>query len=203
MKLNGADSNYVVDRIQSTPLSMVGGYPWMHVTDFLPDEQYKKIAQARSAQALVDAYDDPAIVSALYEKFSGHNVRQSNIRSIYAFWQSSGAGYSLKPHEDSWPRVFTIVFYFAEDDSYPEAGTSIYEVDEKQRTYRTVATAPYLPNSASIIAPETGKSWHGVDLIKRPVDRQSAVLVFSAEEWNSNQLHYADWKPGKTVNYER
>lgn len=194
---------HIADRIQKTELDTRGGYPWMTVTDFLPADLYENIRINQDCQQLLDAHDDPNIVKALYSKFNDYPIRQDSIQSIYTFWQSTGAGYSLKPHEDSWPRVFTIVYYFPDDDTYPEAGTAIYEVDEDKRDYTTVATSPYLPNTATIIAPDTGRTWHGVDLIQRQVSRQSAVLVFSAEEWTPAQLHYADWKSGRTVNYAR
>jgi|TARA_B110000908_G_C10266571_1_gene464531 hypothetical protein len=199
-------TEYATNKINQCTVSTHGEYPWAQVYNFLPDEYYNRAAELADTEGsamLLDAFDSPAIVRALYEKFSNWTLRADEIKSIYSFWQRTGAGYSLKPHEDSWPRVFTIVYYFAKDDKCPQAGTSIYEVDQKNKTYNTLEVASYIPNSATIFAPNTGISWHGVDLITEQIDRQSAVVVFSAEEWNKNQLHYADWKPGRTVNYGR
>lgn len=199
-------TEHAIERIKNSQVSTTGGYPWIHVTDLLPHDHYDEIAKTAGtagSKMLVDVFDSPEIVKALYNKFSDWPVRTDEIKSIYAFWQSTGAGFSLKPHEDSWPRVFTFAYYFAQDDKCPEAGTAIYKVDPDNKTYETLEVAPYLPNSATIFAPDTGATWHGVNLIKEKIDRQSAVIVFSAEEWNENQLHYADWKPGRTVSYGR
>ena len=191
-------------RIHDTPVDRRGGYPWLTVSDVVPPAEYERLRQTggtEASQRLVDAFDDPRIVRQLYQSFSGEH-RPDPIRSIYAFWQRTGSGYSLKPHEDSWPRVFTVVMYFPEDDDYPLAGTSIYAVDEDARTYSTVAVSPYQSNTMTIIAPVTGITWHGVDLITRPVNRNSAVIVYSAQPWDRHQLHYASWKPGRNVDYD-
>lgn len=199
-------TEYALDRIKETTVSTTGGYPWLYIKDFLPEEHYKKIKETGGtggSAMLVDVFDSPAIVSELYKKFGAWEIRSEAIKSIYSFWQWAGAGYSLKPHEDSFPRVFTMAYYFAQDDKCPEAGTAIYDVDYVNKEYTTLTVAPYVPNSAIIFAPGTDSTWHGVNVIEKQIDRQSAVLVFSAQEWDENQLHYAEWKPGRTVNYGR
>lgn len=192
----------IVDKIKAAPVRH-NDYDWIYVTDLLPEDEYWRIRENQDSKRMLELFDDPEIVRVLYDKFSNAKIRSEKISSIYSFWQTAGSGYSLKPHEDSYPRVFTMTYYFAENDQTPEAGTSVYRVNKQDRTWETLATAPYVPNSAMIIAPYTDVTWHGVNLIEKDVDRQSCVVVYSDLEWTSEQLHYAEWKPGKNVNYTR
>ena len=84
----------------------------------------------------------------------------------------------------------------------PEAGTAVYEVDRHTKQYKTIGMMPYLRNSCMIICPYDMLTWHGVNMLTEDLNRDSTVIVFSALEWNNKQMHYAEWKPGDTVNYE-
>jgi hypothetical protein len=179
---------------------------WLFVDPMFNEPTYEKLLemdQEHRARQLVDMFNDDAIVQLLYKKFDTTEARSDTIKSIYAFWQTHHAGYTLKPHVDSYPRVFTVVVYFAKDNDTPEAGTAIYNIiDKDNKIYETVGIAPYHRNSGMIICP-TSTSWHGVDMLKKDIDRESVVIVFSAEEWNEKQMHYATWKPGVTVDYKK
>ena len=173
------------------------------VEDAFPEDFYQSLLDMPvqdTDNIAVEVFNDSRIVKLLYDKFASAPVRSDVIKSIYAFWQQSGCGYSLRPHVDGFPRVFTVIINLAENNNLPHIGTAIYDVNLANNTYTTNTVAPYLRNSFSVIAPHD-HTWHGVNLIKETVDRRSIVLVFSAQEWNEDQLHYADWKPGVTVNY--
>ena len=196
--------NHIAKRLLDAPMRTEGGFEWLHVSNLVPDEVYKQIKNTggtEGSKMLLELFDDPDIVKALYSRWT--DTRSDTIQSIYTFWQRASAGYSLKPHEDGWPRVFTFAFYFPDNNDNPEAGTAIYEVDPITKQYNTVAVGSYEENSATIVAPNYGVSWHGVNLIENKINRESAVIVFSAEPWDEGQLHYADWKPGKNTNYAR
>lgn len=178
---------------------------WIEMFPLFEDHFYDELMampNEERAQVLVEKMNDERLVQMLFSKFGTFGLRSDVIRSIYAFGQTHGIGYTLKPHVDSYPRVFNMVFHFAEDDNVPEAGTAIYDVKNfETKEYETYATAKYLRNSCTILCLNT-HSWHGVDMLMKDIKRDSVVVVFSAEEWNETQMHYADWKPGITVNYE-
>lgn len=179
-------------------------FEWIAIQDLFPNDVYEELMSSglqEASEKILEIFDNPNFVKLLYDKFHNSPVRSDLISSIYTFWQQSGAGYSLKPHCDSYPRVFTMTVYLADDDDHPEAGTAIYLVNEKTKYYKTMAVAPYLKNSCKIIAPYDNLTWHGVNLIETDVNRKSVVTVFSDQEWDENQLHYATWKPGRTVKY--
>lgn len=179
---------------------------WIEVCPLFEEDFYNTLMEMpndKRAELLVEKMNDDRIVQMLFSKFGTFGLRSNVIRSIYAFGQTHGIGYTLKPHVDSYPRVFNMVFHFAEDDNTPEAGTAVYDIKNfETKEYETYATANYLRNSCTILCLNT-HSWHGVDMLMKDIKRDSVVLVFSAEEWNENQMHYADWKPGVTVNYEK
>jgi len=180
------------------------GFEWVAIQNLFPDDVYQELMGCNlqtASEHILEIFDNPNFVKLLFEKFRDSPLRSDLISSIYTFWQRAGAGYSLKPHCDSYPRVFTMTVYLADDDSSPEAGTAIYSVDKFTKKYETLAVAPFVRNSCKIIAPYDNLTWHGVNLIKEPVDRKSVVTVFSDQEWDENQLHYATWKPGRTVKY--
>ena len=202
--------DHAASRISLSVLDHRGGYPWLTVKDILPDDvnqqiKSQNVMRLAGGRMLVDVFDNPHVIRSLYKVFGecDYPIRSDRIRSIYVQSQTTGPGHSLRPHEDAWPRVFTMIYYFPEDNSYPLAGTAIYEVDESTRTYKTVATSPYQINTATIMVPCTGHGWHGVDLITRPVNRQSAVIVFDAEPWDENNQDYHHTPYGRTVDYVR
>jgi len=179
---------------------------WIEVCPLFEEDFYNELMSmpnSKRAEVLVEKMNDKRIVDILFSKFGKFGLRSTVIRSIYAFGQTHGIGYTLKPHVDSYPRVFNMVFHFTEDDEVPEAGTAIYDIKSLgKKEYETYATAKYLKNSCTILCLNSD-SWHGVDMLMKDIKRDSVVLVFSAEEWNESQMHYADWKPGVTVNYEK
>ena len=150
---------------------------------------------------LVNDFNDRNVMSAVCEKFVNAPKNGDTIKSIYAFWQTHGTGYTLKPHEDGPSRIFTFTIYLPDNDEYPDAGTAIYEVDEANREYKTVGMMPYLMNSAMLIAPYTKRTWHGVNMLTKPIKRDSIVLVFANHEWAEGKVHYAKWKAGVNVNH--
>lgn len=189
--------------LQNTPNSSYN-FEWCCMDNLFPEEDYERFrtqSLQQTSQDMLDIFDNEEFVKTLFEKFSNSKLRSDVISSIYTFHQVSGAGYSLKPHCDSYPRVFTMVVYLADDNDYPEYGTAIYSVDRAARTYETVDMSPFVRNSAMIFPPYDNETWHGVNMNEQPLERKSIVVVFSAEEWNENQLHYAEWKPGRTVKY--
>ena len=98
--------------------------------------------------------------------------------------------YYLKPHPDGQPRVVTVMFYLADEDSPTDLGTSMY----RQRPlisrllggrFEEVGNFPYLPNSVAVFAvndtPER-TSWHGRELITGPSTvRNSLILSYLSE----------------------
>lgn len=180
------------------------GFEWFSIADIFPDDVFQRLLEQdanETAAEMLEIFDNPEFVAALFSKFYNSPLRSKKISSIYTFPQSSGAGYTLKPHVDSYPRVFTMTVYLAPNNDYASAGTAVYEADRATRTWRTLGTAPFLRNYAKVIAPYDDLTWHGVDLITDPVERRSVVVVFSDQTWDESQLHYAEWKPGRTVEY--
>lgn len=180
-------------------------YQYMTIKDLFPEEFYSqltKLEMSEIAHIVCNVFANEDFAVALKQKFAESPIRSETIKSVYAFWQSHGTGYTLKPHVDSFPRVFTMTVYLAENDDHPEAGTSVYAVDTNTREYETVGLMPYLRNSTMVICPYDMLTWHGVEMLEADIDRRSVVVVFSAQDWNKDQMHYAEWKPGVTVNYE-
>jgi len=197
---NIKNSAMIVENYETTKME------WLFIEPMISEEMYTELLSISGpdrAARLVDIFNDEEIIQLLYQKFANTEVRSDTIKSIYAFHQVHGAGYTLKPHVDSYPRVFTVVMYFAKDNDTPEAGTVVYNIiDIEKKEYETSGIAPFRRNSGMIISP-TDSSWHGVDMLTKELERESVVLVFSAEPWNDSQMHYADWKPGVTVDYKK
>lgn len=195
--------SHTVNALNSSAVN-THGYEWISVVDLFPVDYYNYLDNLDNhslSEQVLQVFDNPVFVELLFAKFANSKLRSNTISSIYTFWQVAGAGYSLKPHVDSYPRVFTMTLYFPENNDTPEAGTAIYDVDYNTKQYKTLAVSPYIKNSCKIIAPYDGVSWHGVNPIHKDIQRKSVVCVFSDQQWNSDQMHYADWKPGRTVNY--
>ena len=195
--------DHTVKALNQSP-KQIDGYEWYSIADMFPDAVFQRLLEQDAndtAAEMLDIFDNEEYVDALFAKFNASPLRSQKISSIYTFPQSSGPGYTLKPHVDSYPRVFTMTVYLAPNNDYASAGTSIYKVNRETRDWTTLGTAPFLRNYAKVIAPYDDLTWHGVDLITDPVERRSVVVVFSDQEWNETQLHYADWKPGRTVEY--
>jgi len=195
---------HTVNALESTIVSE-SPYQYVCIENLFPEDFYVKL----KAMSLEDAsrliqqvFVNESFVKLLFEKFKQSPKRSNVIRSIYAFWQRHGLGYTLKPHVDSYPRVFTLTVYLADNNEVPEAGTAVYEVDRHTKQYKTIGMMPYLRNSCMIICPYDMLTWHGVNMLTEDINRDSTVVVFSALEWNNEQMHYAEWKPGDTVNYE-
>lgn len=179
-------------------------FEWISIVNLFPADYYNYLINLDNkdlSQEVLEVFDNEDFVKLLYRKFANSKKRSNTISSIYTFWQVAGSGYSLKPHVDSYPRVFTMTLYFPQDNNNPQAGTAIYDVDYNTREYQTLAVSPFLKNSCKIIAPYDDVTWHGVNLLHEDIQRKSVVCVFSDQEWNKQQLHYADWKPGRTVSY--
>ena len=196
-------SKHIASAISNTKVTM-DPYEWMHIENIFPEDYYKLLKSTPLAQAqemLVDDFNDEDIFKAVIEKFKTAPLNSDIIKSVYAFWQSHGKGYTLKPHEDGTARIFTFTIYLPENDDYPEAGTSVYEVNEETKEYKTVGMIPYVSNSAMLIAPCSKRTWHGVDMLKHDIKRDSVVLVYGNHEWKKGEMHYADWKAGTNINY--
>lgn len=179
-------------------------YEWMHINNIFPPEYFKQLKSLPLTEVqrmLVEDFNDPDVMKAVCTKFIDAPKNGDIIKSVYAFWQTHGTGYTLKPHEDGPSRIFTFTIYLPDNDDYPDAGTAVYEVNEKTRDYKTVGMMPYLTNSAMLIAPCTKRTWHGVNMLTKPIKRDSIVLVFANHEWAPGKVHYADWKSGVNVDY--
>lgn len=196
-------SDHIANAINSTNIN-TSPYEWMHITNLFTDDYFKLLKSTsleKVQHMLVDDFNDEKVMSAVCNKFSNSPKNGDTIKSIYAFWQTHGTGYTLKPHEDGPSRIFTFTIYLPDNDDYPEAGTAIYEVDEEKREFNTVGMMPYVMNSAMLIAPYTKRTWHGVNMLTKPIKRDSIVLVFANHEWAEGKVHYADWKAGVNVNH--
>ena len=193
-----------VSTLTNTPIRK-NDYEWVYLENLFSEETYNQLLELdnqKLSEVMLEVFDNHEWIALLSQKFQNSPKRSDSIKSIYTFWQEAGAGYSLKPHEDSFPRVFTMTLYFPDNNDAPEAGTAIYRVNTHNKDYETIAVAPFLRNSGKIIAPYEGLTWHGVNLVEKDIRRRSVVVVFSAQEWNENQLHYSEWKPGRTVEYQ-
>jgi hypothetical protein len=112
----------------------------------------------------------PTLRAALEERFQ---LIGSSIASAVVYDEP---GYELVPHTDMAHRLITAVFYIPPDYSTVNQGTVIMRgskadpvgIDHKfDGSFETVATIPYLPNSA-IFFPRTNWSYHGVRRTDRP-----------------------------------
>lgn len=194
---------HTVNSLHNTEVEYNDFY-YMTIKNLFPEEFYQKLKSIDITEVdkmVHEVFCNEEFVKLLAEKFKNAPRRSDHIKSVYAFWQRHTAGYTLKPHVDSYPRVFTMTVYLAENDDVPEAGTAVYSVNKEVRSYETIGLMPYLRNSCMVICPYDELTWHGVNMLTTDINRDSVVVVFSAEEWNENQLHYATWKPGETVNY--
>ena len=196
-------SSHIASAILNTDVHS-SPYEWMHIENIFPDEYFKLLKSTPLEEVqhmLVNEFNDPNIMNAVCKKFLDAPKNGDTIQGIYAFWQTHGTGYTLKPHEDGPSRIFTFTIYLPDNNDYPEAGTAIYEVNEDTREYKTIDIVPYQMNSAMLIAPYNHRTWHGVDMLTKPIKRDSIVLVFANHEWKEGKVHYADWKAGVTVNH--
>lgn len=201
--MGSTQSKHIASAIRNTGMNS-DPYEWMHIRSIFPDDYFKllkSIPLEEVQHMLVNDFNDIDVMSAVCEKFVDTPKNGDIIQSIYAFWQTHGAGYTLKPHEDGPSRIFTFTIYLPDNDDYPEAGTAIYEVNEEIREYKTVGMMPYLMNSAMLICPFNKRTWHGVNMLTKPIKRDSIVLVFANHEWAEGKVHYADWKAGVNVNH--
>lgn len=195
--------SHVVESLRNTAIEF-NNYEYLCIKNLFPEDFYnelKSLSMQEASKQVHEVFINEDFVNLLFEKFNKSPKRSTLIKSIYAFWQQHGVGYTLKPHVDSFPRVFTMTVYLADNDNTPNAGTAVYDVNRSTKEYKTIGMMPYLRNSCMIICPYDNLTWHGVDMLVDDIKRDSIVVVFSAQEWNETQMHYADWKPGVTVNY--
>jgi len=195
--------SHVVESLRNTVIEF-NNYEYLCIKNLFPEDFYnelKSLSMQEASKRVHEVFINEGFVNLLFEKFNKSPKRSTLIKSIYAFWQQHGVGYTLKPHVDSFPRVFTMTVYLADNDNTPNAGTAVYDVNRSTKEYKTIGMMPYLRNSCMIICPYDNLTWHGVDMLVDDIKRDSIVVVFSAQEWNETQMHYADWKPGVTVNY--
>lgn len=195
--------SHVVESLRNTAIEF-NNYEYLCIKNLFPEDFYnelKSLSMQEASKRVHEVFINEDFVNLLFEKFNKSPKRSTLIKSIYAFWQQHGVGYTLKPHVDSFPRVFTMTVYLADNDNTPNAGTAVYDVNRSTKEYKTIGMMPYLRNSCMIICPYDNLTWHGVDMLVDDIKRDSIVVVFSAQEWNETQMHYADWKPGVTVNY--
>jgi len=198
-----SNTKYIVNALQKSNINILP-YEWMHIENIFSDEYYKLLKSTPLEEVqkmLIDDFNDPDVFDTVIEKFTGAPLNGDTINSIYAFWQSHGKGYTLKPHEDGETRIFTFTIYLADNNDYPEAGTAVYEVNENTKEYKTVSMIPYTMNSAMLIAPCKKRTWHGVNMLEHNIKRDSIVLVFATHKWEPGQMHYADWKSGISVTH--
>lgn len=198
-----SNSSHIASAIRNTILNSEP-YEWMHIRKLFSKEYYQKLKSSSPKDIqnmLINDFNDTDVMNAVCEKFVDAPKNGDTIQSIYAFHQTHGMGYTLKPHEDGPSRIFTFTIYLADNDDYPEAGTAVYEVDEETREYKTVGMMPFLVNSAMLIAPYTKRTWHGVNMLTKDIERESVVLVFANHPWEEGKVHYANWKAGVNVNH--
>ena len=195
--------SHVVESLRNTAIEF-NNYEYLCIKNLFPEDFYnelKSLSMQEASKQVHEVFINEDFVNLLFEKFNKSPKRSTLIKSIYAFWQQHGVGYTLKPHVDSFPRVFAMTVYLADNDNTPNAGTAVYDVNRSTKEYKTIGMMPYFRNSCMIICPYDNLTWHGVDMLVDDIKRDSIVVVFSAQEWNETQMHYADWKPGVTVNY--
>ena len=95
------------------------------------------------------------------------------------------AEYRIKPHPDGQPRVVTLMFYLAPDQSQADLGTSVYVRNSlggrlTGQPWRETYRFPFLPNSCAAFAVNDTKerrSIHGRELITGDVGQRNTLLV--------------------------
>ena len=101
-------------------------------------------------------------------------------------------GYQIGPHTDAKWKVLSLLFYLPVDNSYPDAGTSIFVPEDhkfecaggphyNKQGFLKAWTAPYKPNSCFGFW-KTSNSWHGVDEIGYKMRRDVLLYnIFAAD----------------------
>ena len=150
-------------------------------------------------QDILEALHSSVLQQAIYQKFADDISIRLECDPLEVKNQESWVNtilvrdfenYELKPHPDGHPRVVTLMFYLAEDDSHQDLGTSLYkEVPLLKRPFygrfKEIKRAPYRPNSCFAFAVNDSplrRSWHGRELITAKNVIRDSIIV----EWLYN-----------------
>ena len=120
------------------------------------------------------------------ERFSGSQTKKISLVPR-ALLIRDFQNYTITPHPDASHRLLALMFYIPHDDSTPHLGTSIYrpidsniKIAEKdgahypRELFKEVKRMDYLPNSFYVFF-RTNNSFHGVEPINEPVERNSLL----------------------------
>ena len=158
---------------------------WIALTSWLLGDDFLKL--------LVDKFR-PFIT----ERFSGSQAKKTTLVPT-ALLIRDFQNYSIVPHQDAPHRLLALMFYMPHDDSTPHVGTSIYRpIDPNikyeaeggdgghytREPFKEVKRMDYLPNSFYGFF-RTDNSFHGVELVEEPVERNSLLYYIRVKETDS------------------
>ena len=158
---------------------------WIELTSWLLGDDLLKL--------LVDKFR-PFIA----ERFSGSQAKKTSLEPT-ALLIRDFQNYAITPHPDAPHRLLALMFYMPHDDSTPHVGTSIYrpidsnlkfEVEGStgghypRESFKEVKRMDYLPNSFYGFF-RTDNSFHGVELVEEPVERNSLLYYIRVKETDS------------------
>jgi len=139
----------------------------------------------------------PEFTNAMIEKFENPLLKRFKQKTLNLKITGDGlitndqTNYSISPHTDVEPRIFSALFYCPKDDSQKHLGTSLYKPKKLNfksdgskhlplEDFTKIKTMNFLPNTLFAF-PRTDQSFHGVEKIIEPnSERQS--IIFNARQ---------------------
>ena len=202
--MDNQNIEHIVNCINNTELQHVN-FDFLYLENLFPDDFYSELinlTQTEWTPRVFPLFNNREVTSAFGEKFKNTPKRSNHVRGMYTFPATHSTGYTLKPHVDSYPKIMTLAIFLAKDRNHPESGTAIYDVSFKHGwSYNTVYTAPFLPNTGMIFCGMDDLTWHGVDMCKTDLVRNSVVIQWLAEPWAGNKYNNG-WQIGVDCDYE-
>ena len=156
---------------------------WIQLTSWLLGDDFLNL--------LIDKFQ-PFIA----ERFSGSQAKKISLEPT-ALLIRDFQNYAIIPHPDAPHRLLALMFYMPQDDSVPYLGTSIYRpINSNIRlegsdgshyprdAFKEVKRMDYLPNSFYGFF-RTDNSFHGVEPVEEPVERNSLLYYIRIKETGS------------------